>query len=75
MPTWGHNGKDGVYEVHGVHGSSAVPRVSLAYSYMYRDWDFKRKYWRAHCQTERPTNVMALLSCFSMPNNYKRVTK
>ena len=53
MPTWGHNGKDGVYEVHWVYGSSAVPRVSLAYSYMYRDWDFKRKYWRAHRQRDR----------------------
>ena len=27
------------------------------------------KYWRVHRQTERPAKVMALFSCFLMPNN------
>ena len=52
-----------------VGGSSAVPRVFLAYWYMYQDWDFLQKYWRAHRQTDRPRKVMALFSCFLMADN------
>ena len=46
------------------------PEFFWTYWYMYRDQDFNKSIGdRTVRQTDSPTKVMALFSCFSMSNN------
>ena len=50
------------------------PEFFWAYQYMYQDQDFNESIGECTVrqtdrQTDRPTKIMALFSCFSMPNN------
>ena len=53
-----------------VGGSSAVPTVFLGILVHIPGLGNQQKYWRAHFQTDKPTKVMALFSCFLKPNYF-----